>query len=319
MSKIKHIPWTKIQHFNEVHHINKIQNKLISYKAKIKLHGTNAGIVIANDGSIIVQSRTQKINVQNDNYDFAKYVKLHEDKFKTLSSNQDIVIFGEWCGKGIQKGVAVSQVDRFFAVFAILIPLEDKIIIEPNDIKSMLSSLNIDNLHIIPWFNDNAIQLEFNEQHSLHNDCVLNNLNNLILDIEKCDPWAKAIFDIEGIGEGLVFYPLTDSYEVYKDFVFKAKGELHRTSACKKIQVKSDITNEIDFVKLVLTESRLNQGALHILGESLNFSKIFIKDFLHWIIDDILSECQEELSTLNVDVVKKECSRFAASWFIKKC
>ena len=31
----------------------------------------------------------------------------------------DIVIYGEWAGNGIQKGVAISNIDKFFCIFSV--------------------------------------------------------------------------------------------------------------------------------------------------------------------------------------------------------
>ena len=93
---------------------------VVTYRAKIKLDGTNAGVQVFADGRVAAQSRSQVITSDNDNMGFAQWVSQHVDYFAQLAGGEHLTIFGEWCGQGIQKRTAISQLDlRIFAVFAV--------------------------------------------------------------------------------------------------------------------------------------------------------------------------------------------------------
>ena len=83
MPKFNHFP--SIEGF---HHIRKFVEKVpdalspgegICYMPKIKLHGTNAGIQVTPDGTVLAQSRTRIIDVSEDNMGFAKWVDATKD------------------------------------------------------------------------------------------------------------------------------------------------------------------------------------------------------------------------------------------------
>jgi len=109
------------------HPYDLISNDLeITYKAKIKLHGVNSGVTI-HRGELRVQSRNIFVDEPGKkSFGFLEWVNQSRDVFfnawKNLEGmrNKDEVftIFGEWCGPGVQKGVAVSKVKRkFFCCF----------------------------------------------------------------------------------------------------------------------------------------------------------------------------------------------------------
>src|SRR5262245_50656379 len=89
----------------------------IVYRAKIKLHGTNAAVQRTREG-VFPQSRSQLLSPGDDNKGFARWVEASRAYFEALPP--EVTVFGEWCGPGVEKGMAVSALDRkIFAVFAI--------------------------------------------------------------------------------------------------------------------------------------------------------------------------------------------------------
>src|SRR6185312_4519551 len=91
----------------------------VSYISKIKLDGTCAAIQVHPNGELVVQSRTEIITPSKDNNGFARWVNENKSIFQP-KSDQVYVIFGEWCGSGIQKRCSISKIDRkVFCVFAI--------------------------------------------------------------------------------------------------------------------------------------------------------------------------------------------------------
>lgn len=78
-----------------------------------KIDGTNAAIVIDEDGNVAAQSRTRLITPEDDNFGFAAWVlEHHMELFEKLGPGHH---FGEWWGRGIQRGYGLSE--RRFSLF----------------------------------------------------------------------------------------------------------------------------------------------------------------------------------------------------------
>lgn len=77
-----------------------------------KIDGTNASVWITEDGEVIAGKRSQFITKQNDNFGFAAWVEEHSEELKKLGPGRH---FGEWYGKGINRGYGLQ--DRRFALF----------------------------------------------------------------------------------------------------------------------------------------------------------------------------------------------------------
>jgi len=77
-----------------------------------KIDGTNAAIVIEN-GIVKAQSRNRFITPDDDNFGFARWVDANKDALvATLGEGRH---FGEWFGKGIQRGYGMHR--KMFALF----------------------------------------------------------------------------------------------------------------------------------------------------------------------------------------------------------
>lgn len=78
-----------------------------------KINGTNAAIVVLDDGIVYAQSRTRVVSTQSDNYGFARWVEQHKDALREfLGVGRH---HGEWWGVGIQSGYDLSE--RRFSLF----------------------------------------------------------------------------------------------------------------------------------------------------------------------------------------------------------
>lgn len=79
-----------------------------------KIDGTNAQVVITEDGRIRAGSRTRWITPgkTTDNYGFAAWVEDNREELLKLGPGQH---FGEWYGQGIQRGYGLTE--RRFALF----------------------------------------------------------------------------------------------------------------------------------------------------------------------------------------------------------
>lgn len=77
-----------------------------------KIDGTNAQVVVGEDGSVRAGSRKRWITPEDDNFGFARWVAEHADGLRELGPGQH---FGEWWGVGIQRGYDLTE--RRFSLF----------------------------------------------------------------------------------------------------------------------------------------------------------------------------------------------------------
>jgi hypothetical protein len=77
-----------------------------------KIDGTNASVRILEDGTIEAYSRKRRITPDSDNFGFARWVEDNADKLVNLGPG---VHFGEWWGKGIQRGYDLDH--KRFSLF----------------------------------------------------------------------------------------------------------------------------------------------------------------------------------------------------------
>ena len=79
-----------------------------------KIDGTNAQILITEDGQILTGSRNRWITPQDDNYGFAKWVEENKQEILKLGVGRH---FGEWWGGGIQRGYNLPKGEKRFSLF----------------------------------------------------------------------------------------------------------------------------------------------------------------------------------------------------------
>lgn len=77
-----------------------------------KIDGTNAQVLVTDDGKVFAGSRSRWITPQDDNYGFARWVEDHRDELLTLGPGQH---FGEWWGKGINRNYGLDE--KRFSLF----------------------------------------------------------------------------------------------------------------------------------------------------------------------------------------------------------
>jgi tRNA-binding EMAP/Myf-like protein len=295
----------------------------VTYRAKVKLDGTNAAVQIFADGRIAAQSRTQMITPENDNMGFAQWVNQNFAFFSQLANSDHLTIYGEWCGRGIQSRTAISELDRkIFVVFAIqIIGAGDKVArleVDPEKIAARLP-LHPD-VYVLPFFGA-PITLDFGDKAQLTSTILV--LNQMIEDLEQVDPWVKETFGIEGIGEGLVMYPQAEHQVervAYTELLFKAKGIKHQVVKTKQpVQLAPELVKSIDeFVDLFVTPNRLEQGLTEACGGQ--FDMTLIGTFLKWFATDVQKESVAELASaqLTWKDVNKAVTKAAREWYQAK-
>lgn len=258
------------------------------------------------------------MSLDDDNYDFAKYIEdnraeflkiFDEIKNKINTEKYDsIIIYGELAGKGIQNKVAVSQIDRFFAPFSIV--GVNKGTVDELDVK--LSINESIRFYPVETFGVYNVQLDLDNVYLAQQE-----IKNLTISIENECPVGK-YFGVFGTGEGIVFTDETKQYS------FKSKGEKHSVSKVKVIaDVDIEKINKIkDFVDYSVTENRLNQGIEYLkeMNKELDISNM--GDFLRWLANDVLKEEQDVITENGLDndlkAIMKSVSSKGRKWFMDK-
>lgn len=77
-----------------------------------KIDGTNAQILVGEDGTVTAGSRNRWITPENDNHGFAAWVRDHAEQLRELGAGRH---FGEWWGQGIQRGYGLTE--KRFSLF----------------------------------------------------------------------------------------------------------------------------------------------------------------------------------------------------------
>ena len=312
-TSLKHQKWPSIESLAHVRRTAKAHSKLgmaarfngIKYGAKLKLHGTNAAVQIAPDGEVVAQKRSSVIYPDQDNQGFATWVYNNKAWFERMANEEKIVtVHGEWYGPGIQKGVACSSIpEKSFAIFALQIgSLQDAnafYVVEPDDIRINIGHVEDAPWKIIPWHS--FLDIDFLDDYQMEKTAA--RITNAVFDIEDCDPFIKENYNIEGTGEGLVYYPILEGVDYddvlateYAEYLFKSVGKKHRSNAHTSTKEPIDIEkldNINQFVDKFVTLARLQQAVVE--GCNDEYETKLIGQFLKWVANDIKKESVVEL------------------------
>jgi hypothetical protein len=328
--------WPEISLFHNVRH--RLADKpqaLLTYRAKIKLHGSNAAVNIQR-GQIHAQSRNELLWGDKSHYGFRQFVDKRQEFFRamverhvTRVKGQDVIVFGEWCGKGIMQGAAICSLTKnIFAVFAVQIG--EHVIVTPRDLAQFLfdnaeqSKDLAHDIYIVPWATE-PMQIDF--QHVTQLEHVVQVLTEHVIAIDKTDPWVREEFGIEGVGEGLVWYPVLNevTMSVLSDTLFKTKGPSHAMVQHKRgekealILLSPEVAQDgEDYANMFVTEQRLQQAFEEVCKGRAVREKT--NQFVQWMVKDIKKEGKAELeaSKLTWDQVEPAIKKKTQLWYQQK-
>ena len=291
----------------------------LEFQGRVKIHGTNASF--GYDGeNYWMQSRNDILNVKNNNagfYTFGMNVKEYMlpilDKIYHEHDFDDIMVYGEFCGKGIQKGVAVSELDKRFVVFDVMgiYHTDDghKKVFLNQYINLFDSKENF--VFNIDMFDQYVVSIDFNNPEK-----SIDEIENIVKNVEKECPVGKK-FGVEGIGEGVVF---THDVSNEKRYRFKAKGEKHSVTKVKKVvQIDVEKLNSIkEFVEYAVTKNRVLQATQSIGVEQSSLSEKNTGSIIKWTMIDIMKEESDTLIENNLtgkDITKEANIRICQLYF----
>ena len=294
----------------------------VTYEGTVKLHGTNAAVYVDKDtDELIVQSRSRIITPEDDNAGFAFFVHANKYMFRKqcekvkVSEDSQAIIYGEWCGAGVNHGCSIHNVEeKFFVIFGVkqIIDEENKYY-EPNEGFQHLSS-NENRIFNICDFPMYSVSIDFSKSYEM-----IDTLIALTLEVEKECPVGLS-FGHSGVGEGIVWKPVGGGYG--SDYWFKVKGEKHAGVSKIKKLVEVDVEamrNAEEFVEAVATEAHLLQGIAHLEEMNKPLDRTSTGDFLQWFMADVMKEEMDRIvaSNLTPKIVGKPLSTKARLWFFE--
>lgn len=300
--------YPKIQSFANICKLANSRNiGEVLYEGSVKIHGTNASVVLESGVEAVTQSRTRIITPTDDNAGFSRFISNMTEPLFNPFPNTKIIIYGEWCGGNIQKNIAITGLPKMFVVFDVVKMFEDKrsksvfdVFLDHHNIVMM----NKQSVYFKSQFSIFSASINFDSTKSKQQFAEL--CSSLVLDVENRCPVGK-FFNKEGIGEGIVWTPLnfTEGELSYSDMMFKTKGEKHSVTKVKTIVPLTDQQFEEQlkyeqFVEATVTDNRIDQSI-----ELVNaIDRTSVGDCLRWIYNDIVTEEINLITTNRLDTKK---------------
>lgn len=287
----------------------------------VKLHGTNAAVVLDSSRNLYTQSRNNVLSLEQDNMGFNSFVMKNKQYFEDMLSSyltdglEAVVVYGEWCGSNIQSGVAIASLPKMFVAF---------------DIRLITSELEegcgwVDACELDKWVNPElgVYNSQMFSCYELEIDVAnpglsQNTLIELTTQVENLCPVAN-YFGVEGVGEGIVWKVTTANG---KRLAMKVVGEKHTKS--KVTQLASVDCEKIksinDFIAYAITENRLMQGFQTLSEGGKTLTKADMKSFMDWVFNDVLKEESETMvaNGLNKRDISNKAAAEIRKWFILK-
>jgi hypothetical protein len=251
----------------------------------------------------------RKEEFKNEIIEDAAYRKINLDE-------NTITYYGEFCGKGIQKNVGISQIEKSIFLFATKISKiddsEQGIYITP----IISPFFCIKNVYNIKTFGTSEVSIDFNDAR--HDSDSLRFVVSEAERVENECPVAKGLGFPNTLGEGMVW----SCFHNDEWIVFKVKGEKHqqKISRVKEKSAKQTI-GEI-LAEQFCVMPRLDQVYTEVF-DVLNGGKGDINrlgDFIKAVVKDVEKEEYLEIEKMGVTIkdVSKPISKIAKIYFLDR-
>lgn len=271
----------------------------LKFKGTVKLHGTNSAVCMCGD-EFWTQAKDDIITIQKDNYGFSFFANARKDSFVNLfnqirtkykiSESSSIALYGEFCGKTIQKEVAISKIEKSFFIMGIKIAEEGKDNVWL-DFSGLRDTEN--RIYNVLDYKTYEVDIDFNNLEE-----SASKLEEIVLEVENECPIAKE-FGFSGLGEGLVWrHELPDNSQIW----FKTKGDKHKVVKSKRVvEVDIEKLNTInEFIEYTCTKNRFEQG-ISVIFQSNNLDIKKMGDLIRWVYNDIVKEEMDTLVRNNLE------------------
>lgn len=305
------------------------------YRGTIKLHGTNATLVFRDSSTTpTYQSRNRIITLANDNQGTVAHlptavvVPLVRRITHIHGSPRfaEIMLAGELCGVGIQNGVAVSTMPRFFCVFGICI---DGVWVD----MARYASVEVPEARVFNIMNYRTWEVKISLAGNT--SAVYQQMMAYTEEVGKRCPFAEKFVDAEGAqvvgpGEGIVWTLIPeDSHDASVKMAltnFKTKTDAFVTTSRtpKAPQNPAAVDASVlaaRFVEYAVGERRLEQGVEYMREMRRPFEKQNVGEFMKWVVEDTVREEVGAMIEMGADekIVRKLVARRAGKFWVKMC
>lgn len=272
---------------------NNIVSPVVSFYGTTKVHGTNACLMY--DGKKLVGGKrtsfldpTMGKEKGHDHFGFTQWVQDNREALTSfMESNfnaycedgERLYVYGEWAGKGVQKLVAVSELEKSFFVFDAVIETDDKDVwLSLEHIFPLGTRKPVENMYNIEDFGKIRHDVDFSKLQDSQNF-----FHKITMEVEENCPVAHR-FGINGIGEGLVWTAYFEGQKIN----LKTKGPKHSVHKTKNIAPIDEVklSSVMDFVDYAATKNRIEQGIMEVGATSMQQMGALIK----WVSNDIIDE-----------------------------
>jgi Rnl2 family RNA ligase len=246
--------------------------KSITYVLQEKIHGANLSWVFDPDGTMKIGKRTAVLTDKDNFYNFKIMYEKYADviillKEYAVEHKCSLNIFGEWHGKGIQKGVDYGP-EKQILFYDVLV---DNVLMSPYEMEDMFSLLDIEDM-LVP---------DFGKVDSLQE----------AIDFVTDDKITKVYPEGKSVIEGVVIKPYYNTMrsENGKTFYLKNKNEVFKEIQKKRKKNKPKVEHPEHVERLrtafddYVTENRLNNviskhGEIESSDDIGKYIKLFLED-----------------------------------------
>ena len=317
---IHHTKFSKIRRWRDtLHALNKHGVSEVEFEGTVKLHGSNAGVISAPGELLQAQSRKHLID-ETGLSGFGAFVAQNEallhwlidDLMATnnVLATSTVVLFGEWCGGNIQKGVALTQLPKQFVVYEMYVLPAFATCLGDYERCTKLPArfdptpaLDEAGIYCINRVDPIRVTVQVDNPDSVH--AALDLFERVTNEAGALCPWGKT-FGVEGVGEGWVWSPTDIELRRFSDNTFKTKAEAFKNPAgapgsgkkVKSVLPPGASQSLTEFAQRFITQARLEQAAKEVVDEGDVVSARHIGKLIKWVTTDLLQEEPEEIAAL---------------------
>ena len=319
----------------------------LTFRGTVKLHGTNAGVVKRYPGgALTIQSRNRviaRIDVDEEGNASAnaELVGLDNAGCRAFLLQRDpagivgrveaalaaagrpppaeyVAVFGEFCGSGVQRHVAIAKLPKMFVIFAVKVDGRWLDLGHPDfaDLGSA-DQQRQQQIFNVMGFRTETVVLDVGNPEPARLE-----LERLTGEVDAQCPVAMQIGNVVGPGEGWVWQCL--DIPGCQSIWFKTKGEAHAKNQKKpgKAHVAAGVERAADVAELIarhVDEALLLKGASEMGAPDRDLGSLTA--FIRWVSADLVKEEADtmEESGLSELEVRKGVGRVAAAWFKARC
>mgnify|MGYP000224027381 CR=1 FL=1 len=318
-----HRRFQKIRRWRDtLHALNKHGVSEVEFEGTVKLHGSNAGVIAAPGAPLQAQSRKLLID-ETGLSGFGAFVAQNESllawliddlkKSNDVQASSTVVIFGEWCGGNIQKGVALTHLPKHYAIYEMYVlpsehtgPLAEDTYERCTKIPARFPAtpaLDDAGIYCIDRVPPIRVTVQVDSPDSVH--AALDLFERVTNEAGALCPWAKT-FGVEGAGEGWVWSPTDIELRRFSDNTFKTKAEAFKNPAgspgagkkAKSVLPPGASQSLTEFAQRFITQARLAQAAGEVVDEGDVVSARHIGKLIQWVLADLLKEEPSEIAAL---------------------